>query len=139
MKAEGLGGFFASGVKALSMGIEMTQRCGNVEGGIFCDELAREAGKGGQESLAHSIHESGCRRGAEGSGDIEHIGGVRYVADDGGRGCGEAGKTDVKGAGWCGEASKADVTGERERGRRKVKLPQGFTGRFGASEIWDGG
>ena len=43
MKAEGLGGFFASGVKALSMGIEMTQRCGNVEGGIVCDELACEA------------------------------------------------------------------------------------------------
>ena len=58
MKAECFGGFFASGVEALSMGIEMTQRRGNVEGGIFCDELACEAGKGGQETLAHSIHDS---------------------------------------------------------------------------------
>ena len=40
MEAKGFGWGFASGVKALSMGIEMSQRRGNIEGRIFSYEFA---------------------------------------------------------------------------------------------------
>ena len=46
VEAECFGGGFAGGVKALSMGIEMTQGRGDVERGVFVDEFAGEAGEG---------------------------------------------------------------------------------------------
>ena len=46
VEAEGLGGGFAGGVEALSMGIEMPQGRGDVERGVFVDEFAGEAGEG---------------------------------------------------------------------------------------------
>ena len=57
VEAKGFRWWFASGVEALSMGIEMSQRRGNIEGRIFCDEFAGEAREGGQETLSDSIHE----------------------------------------------------------------------------------
>ena len=57
VKAKGFGWGFAGGVEALSMGIEMSQRRGNIEGGVFGDEFAGESREGGQETLSDCIHE----------------------------------------------------------------------------------
>ena len=47
VKAKGFGWGFASGIEALSVGIEMSQRRGKIEGRIFCDEFAGESREGG--------------------------------------------------------------------------------------------
>jgi hypothetical protein len=47
VKAKGFGWGFASGIEALSVGIEMSQRRGKIEGRIFGDEFAGESREGG--------------------------------------------------------------------------------------------
>ena len=47
VKAKGFGWGFAGGVEALSMGIEMSQRRGNIEGRVVGDEFAGESREGG--------------------------------------------------------------------------------------------
>jgi hypothetical protein len=56
VKAKGFGWGFAGGVEALSMGIEMSQRRGDSEGGIFGHKFTGESREGGQETLSDCIH-----------------------------------------------------------------------------------